>query len=94
LNQNSKIIRRLAGIFDMSAQQLQEVPIVELAGTKRALIENHRGVISYSKELVCILVKYGKVCVSGFGLEICQISKHQLVISGDIQGVQLERGIV
>ena len=92
MNQNSKFIRRLNGIFDMSAQQLQEVPIVELAGTKRALIENHQGVISYSEERVCILVKFAKIYVSGSELEICQISKHQLVISGDICGVQIERG--
>ena len=92
MNQNSKIIRRLSGLLDMSAQQLQEVPIVELAGTKRVLIENHQGVVSYSSESICVLVKFGKIAVSGSELEICHISRYQLVITGNISGVQIERG--
>lgn len=92
MKRNRKVIHRLSGIFDMSAQQLPGVPIVELAGTKRVLIENHQGVMAYSCESIRVLVKYGKIEVTGSNLEICYMSRQQLVITGQIGGVQIERG--
>ena len=92
MKQNRKIVHRLSGILDMSAQQLPGVPIVELAGTKRVLIENHRGVIEYDSSRIRISVKFGKIDVTGSGLEICYMSRQQLIITGQIDSVQIERG--
>lgn len=92
MKQNRKIINRLTGILDMPAQPLPGIPIVELVGTGRALIENHNGVIAYANELVCVQVKFGKISVIGCGLKICYMSRQQLIITGQITSIQLERG--
>ena len=46
----------------------------------------------YGQERIGIQVKYGKLIVTGESLEICCLSKQQLVIMGKIDGVLVERG--
>lgn len=68
-----------------------KLPLVEIAGTKRVLVENHQGVIGYSPEEIQIKVDFGVISVTGCQLSFVQISKEQLVISGQISGVLLLR---
>ena len=65
--------------------------IVEILGDRRILIENHRGVVTYSKEKILVKVKYGTVSVCGRNLELTSMTKDQLVIFGNIQSVSLHR---
>ncbi len=67
------------------------LPIVEISGQNRVLIENHFGVKAYSRESILVKVKYGCVTVCGCGLELARMTKEQLVIRGRIDGVTLQR---
>ena len=91
MRRNGTVIDRLSGILDMSAQPLPGVPIVELCDDKRVLIENHKGVIGYGSDEICVAVSYGKIIVCGSALKICFMSKQQLIIVGQIDGIQIER---
>ncbi len=66
-------------------------PIVEIAGDRRVLIENHLGVAAYGNETILIKVKFGAVCVCGCNLEMVHMTKEQLVIYGQIHSVGLQR---
>lgn len=83
--------QRLAAGTDIHAQPLPGVPIVELAGDRRVLIENHFGVTEYSRERIGVKVKYGAVIISGSCLELAKISREQLVVCGHVEAVTLER---
>ena len=76
------------------AADLQEepIPLIELAGDRRVLIENHCGVTEYGRDRIRVKVKFGQICISGQGLELAKMTKGQLVISGEIKGVELMRG--
>ena len=84
-------MQRIADGADLSAEALPGVPVVELAGECRVLIERHGGVIEYSRERISVKVRYGTVCVCGSGLELTCMTQEQLVISGRIDCVQLQR---
>lgn len=84
-------MQRIADGADLSAEALPGVPVVELAGECRVLIERHGGVIEYSRERISVKVRYGTVCVCGSGLELTCMTREQLVISGRIDCVQLQR---
>ena len=84
-------MQKLADEADLSAEALPGVPIVELAGECRVLIERHAGVTEYSRERIRVKVRYGWVCVCGCNLELTRMTREQLVISGRIDGVQLQR---
>lgn len=68
---------------------LSMLPIVELVGQRRLLIENHQGVLSYSTNEIKIKVSYGCVIVAGNNLQLMEMSRVKLAICGRIDGLQL-----
>ena len=85
------ILQRLADGADLSGEPLPGQPIAELAGDRRVLIENHFGVKEYTRERICVKVKYGILAVCGCGLELTRMTGEQLVISGRIDCVNVLR---
>lgn len=81
-------IERLAG--QLNAQTFPGLPLVEIAGQGRVLIENHLGVCCYGREMISLRVSYGYVVVKGCDLKLAQLSQGQLVITGRIHSVCLE----
>ena len=69
-----------------------KIPLVELAGHSRVLIENHIGVLSYSQEEITIRVSYGCLQISGQKMMLVEMTREQLVISGQIDGIIVHRG--
>lgn len=67
------------------------IPIVELAGSRRVLIENHLGVTQYSGETIGIKMKYGEIQINGCGLTLEQMTRVKLVVTGRIDGICLHR---
>ncbi|MDD5864460.1 MAG: YabP/YqfC family sporulation protein [Firmicutes bacterium] len=91
MGKRRQIWERLADGADLAAEPLPGQPIVEIAGDRRVLIENHYGVKEYSREKITVKVKYGFVCICGCNLELIRMTKEQLVISGRIDTVSLIR---
>lgn len=84
-------MQRLADGADLYGETLPGVPVVEIAGDRRVLIERHRGVVEYGAQRICVRVSYGIICVTGCGLELTRMTGQQLIISGQIDCVQLQR---
>lgn len=74
-----------------SALSLTGKPIIEIAGDRRVLVENHLGVKEYSREKIGIQVSYGSICITGSSLELLHMTKEQLVVCGNIQSIYLLR---
>lgn len=84
-------MRHLADGLDLAGESLPGVPVVELAGENRVLIERHGGVTQYSTQKICVKVRYGQVQVCGCELELTQMTREQLIIYGRIDSVHLLR---
>ena len=65
--------------------------LVEIAGCDRVLIEHHCGVVGYGCHQICVKVKFGTVTILGRNLELKRMNGEQLIVSGCIEGVQLDR---
>lgn len=85
------ILDHVSAVADLPLEPLPGMPLVELAGENRVLIENHQGVTEYGCNEICIKVRYGKICVCGNKLELSRMTKHQLVITGCIDKISLIR---
>lgn len=85
------LLDRLTEDADLAAQPLPGQPIVEIAGDRRVLIENHFGVKEYGTQRITVKVKYGCVCICGEHLELMRMTKEQLVICGRIDCVTVQR---
>lgn len=83
-----ELLRRFTETNDWAQEMM---PVVELAGDRRVLIENHGGVLEYGTERICVRMKYGVLHIEGNNLILSKMSGELLVICGRICGVKLER---
>lgn len=59
-----------------------------LNGAKRALVENHRGILEYGKNRIVISSKREKLSINGTDLNIIAMNGEQLLIGGRIQSLE------
>lgn len=77
--------------FSADIHELPRVPLIEIAGERRVLIENHQGVMEYGDSRICVRVKFGCVRICGECLVIAKMTAEQLIICGKINAVELLR---
>lgn len=58
-------------------------------GRDALLVENHRGIRSFSEEEIHLDTLCGGICVHGDGLRLCQVRPGALIIRGGIRQVHL-----
>lgn len=92
MKRRRNILEAMAVSVELPTEPIPGLPLVELAGERRVLIENHRGVMQYTDHEIRVKVSYGHICVSGSGLTLARMTKEQLVITGRINAVSLNRG--
>ena len=87
--QNNNRVRK--GIFraEQSGEPIVGMPLVEILSNCRVLIENHRGVTSYSWGEIFVCTKLGEICIKGNKLEIANMTKYRIVITGSIESISL-----
>ena len=63
----------VADFFELPYEVLLDLPRVTLVGNVQLYIENHRGVISYDENQVCLSVNNGEIIIRGssYRLRIC-----------------------
>lgn len=91
MGQKKNILQRMTDGLDLGEEPAPGQPLIEIAGEHRVLIENHSGVLEYTRERICVSVKYGIAAVCGCSLELKRMSREQLVISGKIESISLHR---
>jgi len=94
MKQGNRLIKQLGFRAGLEGHPLPGLPIIELAGESRVLIENHLGIQEYLANSIKVALKYGFARIEGMGLEIVHMSADQLVITGKILSVKLERSRV
>lgn len=92
MNKYRNLLSKVAWAADLPDEPIPGRPLIEIVDQCRVLIENHRGVNEYADTLIRVKVKFGSVCVCGNHLRLARMTKGQLIISGNIESVQLCRG--
>lgn len=70
--------------FDLPAESVSSLPRVSISGGTRTLIENHRGILEYSREL--IEINGGRVLLRfrGENLDLLFMDDERIFINGRI----------
>lgn len=84
------ILERTAQVFDIPAQTVG-LTRIELVGSHELRMENHRGILAYGTEEIVISGGKLLVKVRGDRLELKAMTGAELLITGDIFGVELEK---
>ena len=91
MNRGKGMLSRIYDIADLNGEPIPGLPLIEMIGNQRVLIEYHRGIVAYSQEEICVQLAVGTLVIQGAGLCVCQMTKEQLVISGMIGCVAFRR---
>lgn len=89
MKRKQSVLEQVIHGSELYAQPLPTVPLVEIVGYKRVLVENHTCIDSYCPQEICVRVKYGCVTICGNSLRLDYMSPEKLVITGSIRCIQL-----
>lgn len=64
--------------------------LVSMQGQEHVVIENFKGISSYTEEEIRLITKRKKICVTGKRLKIDSYSKDEIEISGFINKIEYE----
>ncbi len=90
--QKKGILEKVALAVDLPGEAVPGSPLVEIAGDRRVLVENHRGVVQYGQTDIRLRVSYGYVKICGSNLRLVRMTRQQVIICGKIDDVSLCRG--
>ncbi len=79
---------RAAELLDLPVESLADVPRLTVVGCRSAVVEQHRGLLRYGREL--IEVAGGRVClrIRGADLELRAMDRDALLLRGEIVSVE------
>lgn len=91
MKRTHRAFARVLAATKLDTELQPRVSLLELAGDRRILIENHVSVVHYSTQQVLVRVDFGQLCIKGSALRLTRLGKEQLVIMGQIDAIKLCR---
>ena len=82
------VLWEVAELFDLPGEMVGTLPHLELLGDKQLYLERHRGILSYSEEVLDINTPAGVLRLRGTGLRILSMTAEALRIGGGIDAVE------
>jgi sporulation protein YqfC len=86
-----KLRKWTATILDLPQDVVLDLPRVTMVGGLQLTIENHRGVLHFSPNLLRLAMTGGEMEVSGQDLIIRNIGAEEVFVEGTILGIQLRQ---
>lgn len=86
---SERITNRLMHTFDLPPEVILNLPVIMMVGGKSLILENHKGILEYSRERIRIRLVKGEITLTGRNLVIQSISDEEIQIRGEVTGVNL-----
>ena len=83
--------RKLMQILDMPREIDKGNSKITILSFDEILIENYKGILEYEEIFVKIQTEIGSVNINGFSLNLEQITEDDILITGKINSIDLER---
>ena len=83
---------RITDVTGMPKDVLLGVPIVTITGQTEAFIENYRGILEYTDQLIRVQTKVGRIHITGRKLQIEHYSNDEMKIVGHITMIEYHEG--
>ena len=81
-------------IFDIPEEISSDIPKVTIIGFDRMLVENYKCILEYQDFFIRIKMKIGIVNINGFELVMKEMTKDDLIITGNIESVDYEKNVM
>ncbi|WP_297197378.1 YabP/YqfC family sporulation protein [uncultured Flavonifractor sp.] len=83
------LLEKTAEVLDLPGDVVAGLPRLELTGSRELRMENHKGILAYGSQEIHISGGKLIIKVRGSDLELKAMNASQLLITGDIAGIEL-----
>ncbi|MEG0825661.1 MAG: YabP/YqfC family sporulation protein [Oscillospiraceae bacterium] len=88
MERKESILEKTAGVFDLPADVVAGLPLITMTGDRELRMENHRGILAYGDEEICVSGGVMLVRICGSDLTLRAMNSAELVVSGHIGKVE------
>lgn len=81
------VLPRLADRLELPEEALSGAAKLTVIAGRRALIENHQGILEYSRERITLKLGAGCLSLMGQELRIAAMNRQEVLIRGEVQDV-------
>jgi sporulation protein YqfC len=85
--ESTTVKEKVAKILEIPEEVVSDRPQITTVGRKEVFVENYRGIIEFTNEIVRINSNYGVITITGKNMKICEITNEDIVIIGDIDNI-------
>ncbi len=89
--EKTTIRERFADALDVSKEVVLDSVLISSIGDRELMLENYKSILAYSETCVKIKAKPYPLTVMGTGLEIRNITRELLYLTGRIHSIAFER---
>ncbi len=75
-------------MFELPKEITLNMPKISLIGNNQMLVENHRGIIEYTPNIIRVNSTVGVIRVQGNELHLRNIAAEDIMISGEIVSIE------
>lgn len=84
----SGFAKKATDIFDLPGEAVSGLPSLEISGFHRIRIDNHKGLLTYSGEMIEVAGGKTVITITGSGLDIRAMTAELLIITGEILKIE------
>jgi len=85
--ESATVKEKVAKMLEIPEEVVSDRPKITTVGRKEVFIENYRGIIEFTNEIVRINSNYGIITISGKNMKIREITNEDIIITGDIDNI-------
>ncbi len=82
--------RKFSDFLEIPSDVMLDLPKIVLVGNLQVFIENHRGIVEYTSDVVRVIVGEGEIGIAGQGLSIRNITGDEIIVEGKIKSLQFK----
>lgn len=83
---------KVAGALELPSEVALDLPRLTIIGNLQVSIDNHRGLIEYTPELVRVGMNAGQLIIHGADLTISFVRNEDLLVTGKLRSVEFADG--
>ena len=82
---------KLEKIFDIPEEITSDIPKITVLGFNKMLIENYKCILEYQDFFIRIKMSIGLIDINGFNMKMEEMTKDDLIITGNIESIDFEQ---
>ncbi|MBQ5405904.1 MAG: hypothetical protein IIU18_04660 [Oscillospiraceae bacterium] len=88
MKKKQSVLPNLADRLELPEEALLGTAKLTVTAGRRALIENHRGILEYSPERIAVSLGAQQLSILGRELRIAAMNHRELLIRGELQDIE------